>query len=402
MKEEEVANPAVSPAELTFDPTTPEFRRDPYRFYRRLRESAPVFRNPAGGWLLSRHQDCAWALQDTRLRNVEDIRCYPDAAGENSENGTAAGGDFAHIRGAVARALSPAVVRRFRPRVGQIVDELVDATLAAGAVDLVASLCHPLGAIVFCELFGVPVGDRELFRGWVDDIVQGVDVLLGVSAELAASRDAAMAAFSDYFRRLINARRADPAGDLLGELIAIADGDGGLTEEELVSSCVILLITGHESTVNFVSNSVHALLTHPDELARFRAEPDIGQVAIDELMRYCAPANLVVRTAGTAIELDGHTIEEGEFVVPLLAAANRDPDVFPDPERLDLTRTPNPHLAFGHGLHYCLGAALARMEGLVALETLTRRAPALELTGEPEYKPTIGLRGLATLPVRAW
>ncbi|HEX4701520.1 MAG TPA: cytochrome P450 [Pseudonocardiaceae bacterium] len=384
-------------AELTFDPTTPEFRRDPYRFYRQLRESAPVFRNPAGGWLLSRYRECALALQDTRLGNVEDIRCYPDAGGDN---GTSAGSDFAQIRSAVARALSPAVVRRYRPRVAQIVDELVDATLAAGTVDLVASLCHPLGATVFCELFGVPVGDRDLFRGWVDSIVRGVDLLLGVSAEVAARRDAAMAEFSDYFRRLIAVRRVEPAGDLLSDLIAIADGEGGLTEDELVSSCVILLITGHESTVNFVSNSVHALLTHPDELARFRAEPDIGQVAIDELMRYCSPANLVVRTARTAIELDGHVIAEGEFVVPLLAAANRDPDVFAEPERLDLTREPNPHLAFGHGLHYCLGAALARMEGLVALETLTRRAPALELAGEPEFKPTIGLRGLASLPIR--
>jgi cytochrome P450 len=385
-------------SELAFDPTSPDFRRDPYQFYRKLRETAPVFRNPAGGWLLSRYRDCAWALQDTRLTNVEDIRCYPDAADDAGTG--ASGGDFAQIRGAVARALSPAVVRGYQERVQQIVDELVDAVLAAGETDLVETLCHPLGAIVFCELFGVPAGDRDVFRAWVDAVVQGVDMLVAVAPEVAQRRDKAMAEFSDYFRNLIATRRAAPTGDLLSDLIAIADGDGGLTEEELVSSCVILLITGHESTVNFVSNSTHALLTHPTELTRFRDNPEVGQTAIDELMRYCSPANLLVRKASTDIELDGNRITAGEFVVPLLGAANRDPAVFPDPERLDLTRQPNPHLAFGHGLHYCLGAALARMEGLVALGTLTRRAPALELAGEPEFKPTIGLRGLAALPVR--
>lgn len=391
---------------LVFDPTTPEFRRDPYRFYRRLRESAPVFRNPAGGWLLSRHADCASALQDTRLRNVEDIRCYPDANQSPDESGNApTGSDFAQIRGAVARALSPAVVRGYRPRVQRIVDELVGAALAAGAsdspVNLVETFCHPLGAIVFCELFGVPVSERDVFRGWVDAVVQGVDMLMAVAPDVAERRDRAMAEFSEYFRGLIGRRRTAPEADLLSDLIAIADGDGGLTEEQLVSSCVILLITGHESTVNFVANAVYALLSHPDELARFRDDPDIDQVAIDELMRYCSPANLVVRAASTDIEIDGNRIAAGEFVVPLLAAGNRDPEVFADPERLDLSRYPNPHLAFGHGLHYCLGATLARMEGLVALRTLTRRAPGLELAGEPEFKPTIGLRGLSELPVLA-
>lgn len=396
-----MAEPTVDGTPPAFDPTTPEFRRDPYRYYRRLRESAPVFRNPAGGWLLSRYRDCADALQDSRLRNVEDIRCYPDDGDQSTGSGGPVGGDFARVRGAVARALSPAVVRRYRPRVQEIVDELVTGTLAAGDVDLVESLCHPLGAIVFCELFGVPSADRALFRGWVDDVVRGVDVLMAVEPDVARRRDAAMAEFTAYFRSLVRQRRHAPTGDLLGDLVAIADGDGGLTEDELVSSCVILLITGHESTVNFVGNSVHALLTHPGELARFRSQPDIGQTAVDELMRYCSPANLVVRSAPVDIELAGHRIGAGEFVVPLLAAANRDPEVFANPETLDLTRAPNPHLAFGHGLHHCLGAALARMEGLVALTTLLARAPHLAAAGEPEFKPTIGLRGLAALPVHA-
>lgn len=390
----ESADPA-----LMFDPGSEQFQRDPYSYYRRLREQAPVYRAPQGAWLLTRYADCAVALADERLRNVADLRCYPDGTGPARAPGGPEREGFARTRGAVYRALAPSVIRGFRPRVQRIVDELLDGALEAGRVDLVETFSLPLASIVFCEIFGVPMADRETFRGWVDAVVQGVDNLVAVSAERAERRDRAMVEFSAYFRDLIARRRRHPTDDLLSELVAIADDGEAMTENELVSSCVILLITGHESTANFVANATLALLNHPVELRRLRDFPEIGPAAIEELMRYEAPAQLVVRAARTDLDLAGQAIAEGELVVPLLAAGNRDPDVFTDPDRLDLTRRPNPHLAFGHGTHFCLGSALARMEGLAALSTLVRRAPDLTLDGEPAYKPTMGLRGLATLPV---
>jgi cytochrome P450 len=386
-----------SEPDLAFDPSSPEFRQDPHRYYRQLRDAAPVYRNPAGGWLLSRHADCRAAIEDPRLRNVEDVRCYPD--GTTTKSG-AGGTDYARIRGAVARALSPAIIRTLRPRVQQLVDELLENASRRAEVDLVDALCQPMAAIVFCDLFGVPNVDRQLFRGWVDDAVRGIDVLLMDSPEVAERRARALDEFGEYFRRLIALRRREPADDLLSRLVAIEQDGDSLTEDELVSSCTILLIAGHESTANLVSGSAHALLTNQSELERARAMPELDAPAIDELMRHTSVAQLIVRAANEDLELGGQQVREGEYVVILLAAANRDPEVFAEPDLLDLTRDPNPHLSLGHGPHYCLGAALARMEATVALTTLLRRAPELALAGPPEYKPNVSMRGLARLPVR--
>lgn len=391
---------AAASETLLFDPRSDEFRRDPAACYRRLRETAPVYRNPLGGWLLSRHGDCSRALEDTRLRNVENIRCYPDSAAGSQSEAAPSPDDFSRIRKSVTRVLAPAAVRGFEPRIQQIVSELLDSALKAGEVDLVEAFCAPLAAIVFCELFGVPAADRAVFGEWVEAVVQGADMLLIDSPEVARRHGQALADFSAYFRKLIADRRRRPGDNLLDALIAIQRDSDSMTEQELVSSCVILLITGHESTVNFVANATHALLGHPGELMRFRDDPAVRGAAIEELMRYASPATLVVRAAQEDLEVDGHRIAGGELVVLLLGAANRDPAIFADPDRLILTRKPNPHLAFGHGLHFCLGAALARLEGWIALEALLRRAPAIELLGEPEPKPTIALRGLAQLPVR--
>lgn len=385
---------------LVIDPFSPEFQRDPHSFYRKLRSTAPVFRAPNGSWLLSRYDLCASALEDTRLKNVENIRCYPDAETPSKSPVDAAQADYVRIRKSVARSLSPSSVRKFQPKLQELVNELLDAAVSAGDVDLVDAFCHPLAATVFCQLFGIPAEDRAMFREWVDGVVQGVDTVVVSSPEVTERRERAIARFADYFKELIADRRIRPQNDLLSALVAIQQDDGSmLTEKELISSCIILLIAGHESTVHFVSNATLALLSHPGELQRFRDDPGISSTAIEELMRYTSPANIVVREARTDFEIGGKELREGDSVILLLGAANRDPEVFADPERLDLTRDPNPHLAFGNGPHFCLGATLARLEGLLALSALARKAPALVLRGEPRYKPTLGLRGLASLPV---
>jgi cytochrome P450 len=393
---------ATGSTKALLDPHSPEFRRDPYSAYRRLRETASVHRNPTGGWLVSRYRDIEAALEDPRLRNVKNIRCYPDASDDAGPMDLPIA-DFVRIRESVARTFSPRMMRRFQPRIQQIVDGLLDHALAAGEVDLHEAFCRPLALNVFGELFGVPAADRTLFSGWVEGMVQGVDVdmQMVVSPELAERRDRAQAEFSTYFRGLIAERRRDPADDLVSALVAIEQDDGTvLTEEELVLSCTMLLIAGHETTVHLVAAATHTLLEHPDQLQRLRDDPGIARTAVEELLRYITPAQLLPRVAHTDLDIGSQRIPAGELIVLLLVAANRDPEIFADPDRLDLTRHPNPHLAFSHGTHFCLGSTLAKLECEIALTGLLRRAPALALAGEAVFKPTIAMRCVDELPVR--
>lgn len=390
--------PEADDGPLLFDPRTPEFRRDPHVYYRQLREKSPVYRNPLGGWLVTRYADCTKLLEDSRLRGIDAIRCFPDEAIAGRQD-IPVNSDFVRFRKTVARALAPAVLERFRPRIQQIVDEALDTAIETGDVNLVDAFAYPLAATVFCELLGVPVSDRVKFRGWVDTISEIIDVFVVASAEMAEQHRQAQSEFTDYFRGAIAERRHEPRDDLLNALLAIEQDGAALTEDDVLTTCVTLLTAGHQTTVQFLTGAVYALLSHPRELRRFRDDPGISSTAIEELMRYASPVTLTVRSAATAIDVSGQRIPAGEYVVPVLAAANRDPEIFADPERLDLTRARNPHLAFGHGARACLGASLARLEGQIALSTLIRRAPEIALRGEPAYMSTIGLRAFSSLPV---
>jgi pimeloyl-[acyl-carrier protein] synthase len=395
---------------LEFNPFLPEVHEDPYPLYHRLRAEDPVHRSPLGFWVLTRHADVLAVLRDPRMsrdprrsQRVEQLRASAEldellAAEEAAPSMLFVDPpDHTRLRTLVNKAFTPGAVERLRPRVEAIVAELLDRVAGAGAMDVVEDLAYPLPVTVICELFGVPEADRDRFRAWSRGLVHLLDPLVASDALERALR--ARLALRGYLRELIAERRAHPTGDLLTALIAAEDEGHQLSEAELVSMCLLLLVAGHETTVNLIANGLLALVRDPGARARLQADPALAGSAVEELLRYDSPVQFTSRHALTDLDIGGRHIHAGETVVAVLGAANRDPAQFPDPDRLDLARKPNRHLAFGGGIHFCLGAPLARMEAGIAIPALLARLPGLELAGPPVRRDTVTLRGLASLPV---
>ncbi|HEY2959659.1 MAG TPA: cytochrome P450 [Actinomycetota bacterium] len=395
---------------LAFNPFLPEVHEDPYPLYRRLRQADPVHRSELGFWVLTRHADVLALLRDPRTsrdprrsERVEALRSSVEVGRLLDEEEAAPSmlfvdpPDHTRLRTLVNKAFTPAAVERLRPRVEQVVDGLLDRVAGAGAMDVVEDLAYPLPVTVICDLFGVPEADRDRFRGWSRAFVHLLDPLVAEDAMERALQ--ARLALRGYLRELVAQRRAHPADDLLTALIAAEDQGQALSEAELVSMCVLLLVAGHETTVNLIANGTLALLRQPRALARLAADPSLAGSAVEELLRHDAPVQFTSRHALADFEIDGHAVRTGETVVGILGAANRDPAVFPDPDELDLGRKPNRHVAFGGGIHFCLGATLARTEAGIAIPALLGRLPGLELAGAPVRRDTVTLRGLSSLPV---
>jgi unspecific monooxygenase len=382
---------------LGFDPYAPEFHADPYAHYRELRAGGPLQRTPGGIWLSSSFEVCAQIFRDPRFGHGEATLGMAGRPPRSVRSFLVLDPpEHTRLRRLVSRAFTARLIERLRPRVAAIVDDLL--ARADGEVDLISALAHPLPAIVISEMLGVPPEDEERFKAWSDLLSRGLDPDFLVPPEDLARRDQARVRFGEYFRHLAARRRNSPGEDLLSGLVAIEE----LSEDDLLATCVLLLVAGHETTVNLIANGTLALLRSPDQLAWFRANPDSAPAVVEELLRYDPPVQLSARVALEDAEVAGQRIRRGEGVMLLLGAANRDPDVFADPDRLDVTRwvteTPR-HLAFGQGIHFCLGAPLARIEGQIALTALTRRGIEL-VPGRLPYKDNLILRGLASLPVR--
>lgn len=402
-----------APRDLGFDPWDPAFIADPYPALRALREHHPVlFDERTRQWIVTRHEDVNRLLRDRRLgrsylhvaTHAEMGRPEPPAWHEpfTTLNGNGMldrePPDHTRLRRLVLEAFTPRTVERMRDRVQAIVDGLIDDLAGAGEVDLVASFIEPLPVTVIAELLGIPEADRHRLRPWSRDICLMYE--LAPPEASARTAVAASVAFSAYLRELVRSRRDHPGDDLISALaVASADGDR-LTEEEVIGTCVLLLNAGHEASVNGAANGWWSLFRHPDQLARFRAEPGIAATAIDELLRFDTPLALFERYVLEEIEVAGVRLPRGAEVALQFASANRDAAAFAAPDTLDLGRDPNPHVSFGAGIHYCLGAPLARMELQIAFTTLLRRRPAIELVEAPTWKPTYVLRGLETLRVR--
>lgn len=395
---------------------TPEFRDDPYPFFRLLREHEPVHHTPFGVYLLTRHADAATIVRDPRLsNNQENSELFRAFAEANPTSDDEAMGqmnsvvmlfmdppDHTRLRGLVNKAFTPKMIERLRTRVQEIVDDRLDAVEARGddRMDVVTDLAYPLPVVIICELLGVPPEDHATFQSWSSELATSIDPDPLITPEQRARIEAAGNAFLEYFTELIERRRRSLRDDLLSALIEAEDGGDRLGEEELLGTALFLLIAGHETTVNLVGNGTLALLRNRDQLERLRDDPSLDRHAVEELLRFDSPVQLTQRITLGDYDVGGVTIPKGHNLVPLLGAANHDPDEFADPERLDLGReNANRHLAFGGGHHFCLGAALARLEGAVAIGTLVRRFPGIELAGEPVRKTTFTLRGLEHLPV---
>jgi len=401
-------------AEL-WDPLAPGFATDPYTRYARLRREDPVHELEMATlrcFIVTRYDDVVAVLRDPAYsaakfpeRMIADAMAGPDqsfAALARAVSGMMLikdPPDHTRLRALVSKAFTPRVVEGLRQRVEAIVDELLDRAATAGGMDAIREFAAPLPVIVIAELLGVPAADREKFKRWSDEMVPFIDGTLREAGLVEAARGAQ--ALEAYFREFIAARRKDPRGDLMSGLIAAHERDDALSEIELVSTAILLLGAGHETTTNLIGNGLLALLRDPGERALLRREPGLAKNAVEELLRYDSPVQLTSRLPRQDVTLRGRRIPAGIEVNVVLGAANRDPLQFPEADRLDLARVDNRHVAFGHGPHFCLGAPLARLEAQVAFSRLVERFPSLSAAGEEaSWRPGLVLRGLRALPVR--
>ena len=397
----------MATTEVLFNPFSPEFHADPYPFYRRLREQDPVHQTPMGFWVLTRYDDCVAALRDPRFGREEFQQMLAAVyGGEDSDRLPRSmlfrdPPDHTRLRALVSKAFTPRTIEQMRDHIQEIVDRLLDRAQGQGGMDVIEDLAYPLPVTVICEMLGVPVSDHASIRGWSADIARSLDAIgLPTDQSIVDHGRVARRALADYFRALVPERRARPQADLLSGLLAAEEQGDKLTEPEVIAMCLLLFIAGHETTVNLIGNGTLALLRHPDQLARLQADPGLIPNAVEELLRYDSPVQRTARITTTDVEMDGRPIARGAMVVTALGAANRDPAQFPDPDRLDVTRRDVRHVSFGYGIHFCLGAPLARVEGQIALGTLLRRAPGLVLAEpSPEWRESSVLRGLKRLRV---
>ncbi|MFD5410193.1 cytochrome P450 family protein [Streptomyces nojiriensis] len=385
------------------------FNADPYPFYDALRTAGPVHRLVLGGertWLVVGHEEARQALTHPHLsKDWLGSQLFASTMPVQAVATSMLDTDpprHTRLRRLVAREFTARRVESLRPRVRQITDELLDAMAARPdrRADLIASFAVPLPMTVICELLGVPGLDRQRFRYWSGEIVAPPD---GVGADPRAVQE-----MTAYLFELVAAKAEDPGEDLLSALIRTRDEDGGrLSPDELIGMAFLLLVAGHETTVNLIGNGVRALLAHPGQLAALRADPDgLIDGAVEEMLRYDGPVqHATYRFAASDLELGGVTITAGSSVLVALAAADRDPARFaqPGPDVFDIRRTGPGHLAFGHGIHFCLGAPLARMEGRIAIRSLLERFPDLAgdpEAGPPDWLPGTLMRGVTRLPLR--
>ncbi|WP_419995582.1 cytochrome P450 family protein [Streptomyces boninensis] len=384
-----------------------EFATDPYPAYAWLREHDPVHWTtlPSGveAWLVTRYDDARQALADQRL-SKNPARHSSDKTGIPGERGAGLmthllnidPPDHTRLRRLVSKAFTPRTVEAFAPRVQELTDDLIDRFAGKGEADLIHEFAFPLPIYAICDLLGVPREDQDDFRDWAGVMIHhGKGPRGGVAKAVKKMRG--------YLAELIHRKRGDLGDDLISGLIRASDHGEHLTEQEAAAMAFILLFAGFETTVNLIGNGTYALLTHPEQRARLAADPALLPGAVEELLRYDGPVELATwRFAAEDLTIGGRPIRAGDPVLVVLAAADRDPARFPDPDLLDLARTDNQHLGYGHGIHYCLGAPLARLEGRTAIGTLLRRIPDLRLAADPSelrWRGGLIMRGLRTLPV---
>jgi cytochrome P450 len=387
---------------VTYNPFLPEVHEDPYPTYHALRQADPVHRSPfLGVWILTRHDDVELVLRDRRFsaerRRWKDMPALDDGYRPSLLSLDAP--DHTRLRALVSGAFTPRVVERVQPGARALVDAVLDRAEARGGLELMEELAYPLPVAMVNRMLGLPVAEWPRFREWTHVIVTSTDPLTLLDPDGMAAFRGAEDELLDRLAGLVAERRRAPGDDLVSALIAVSDRGERLDEQELLTTLELLMVAGYETTATMLGNCVLALLRHPDQLALLRRRPELIDGAVEELARWDSSIQLTARVAVEDCELRGRPIRTGELVVAITGAANRDPEQHPEPDRLDLTREPRQHLAFGRGGHFCLGAPLARLELRLAIGELVRRFPGLRLAGEPVRRGTITIRGLAALPL---
>jgi cytochrome P450 len=403
---------------VRFELLDPAALDDPYPIYEQMRATAPMYRDRRFlGWILTRYDDVAAVLKDPRVSSKRPTadepigRSLASVADELRELRAFQSRwmlyldppDHTRLRSLVGSSFTATRVAAMRRSIENLVEELLRPARDTHTFDVVSDLARPLPAVVIADLIGLPREDREMFQAWSDGIAQGM--------QLSSRGQAAIDGFVEahrcqreliaYFHQLIAARRAHPRDDLLSGLIEVEENGDRLDDQELIAMCVLLLFAGHETTTHLISNGILALLQHPDEFARLRAAPELITLAVEEFLRFDSPVQATGRRAVAETEVAGWRIAAGEFVIPVIGSANRDPTRFHEPGKLDISRRDNRHLAFAQGPHFCLGAPLARLEGQVAIGAVVKAFGGLEPCGAAVRRPHFYLRGLDSLPVSA-
>jgi len=401
-----------------YDLNSAEFLRDPYPVYDQLRTHDPIFWSAENEyWMITRYADLISHIQDNRLssnrigahadRMPREAKEYfrPPFSAVSSWMLMIDPPDHTRLRGLVSKAFTPAVVENMRGLVRKLVDDKVATVKQQGRMDIMKDLANPLPAIVIAEMLGVSGADQQQFKAWSDDIAMGLGGIDSARSkeELFAMYDLAQKSFlslAGYFREKVSELRLKPRENLLSALIQAEERGDRLTEHELFANCVLLMIAGHETTTNLIGNGVLALLRNPEQKETLTLNPELIVSAVEELLRYDSPVQKMARLALQDFEIAGKQIKQGQLVCFSFAAGNRDPEQFSAPAQLDIARRPNRHLAFGHGLHYCVGAALARLEGQIAVNRILSSLPGIKLeTEDLEWNRNLTLRGLKSLPV---
>ena len=394
-----------------FNPFEPGFFDDPYRQYATLRERDPVHRSPLEVWVLFRYDDIVRTLRDASLSVQIDnaaptarTQMFAEQAPGEVERGAHSilnidPPDHTRLRRLVSKAFTPKMVNELRPRIQVLVDDALDTMADQGEADVIGDLAFPLPFTVISEMLGMPAGNRNEVRGWSHTLTKTLDPILTpeeVQAALAAADN-----MQTHVQDVLAWKREHPADDLLTGLLAAEDEGDRLSELELLDQVLLLYVAGHETTVNLIGNATLALLRQPDQLARLRSDPELDAGAVEELLRYDSPVQFSRRITTADLDVDGTTVPAGTFILTCLGSANHDEARWgPTADEVDLTRADaGQHMSFGNGIHHCLGSSLARTEAQIAIGSLVRRFPDLELAGEPERNGRVVLRGLESLPV---
>ena len=393
---------------VTYNPLSHRVFTDPYPAYAALRTRDPVhWSSLSNAWVVSRYHDIDAILRDHRRFSNDFEQRTPSRRRQGQLIPAVDKSmlfvdppDHTRLRSLVSRAFTPKTIEKMELRVREIMSELLDQISDPASFDLMQAIADPLPVIVIAELLGVPPQDRAQFKVWSDQRARTLEpTITKREREIAVEAGNAL---TTYFLGIIHERRTHPRDDLISALVAVGEAGDKLTEHEMVVMLRLLLVAGNETTTNLIGNGMLALLQHPDQLQLLRQQPGLMPSALEELLRYDAPVQTDIRTALEDMELGGKRIHKGQGVLLLIGSANRDPEIYSEPDRLDLTRHQTSHLAFGRGIHHCLGAPLARLEGRVAFEMLLERFEDIRLlTARPPFKDHVVLRGLEALPTAA-